>query len=78
MMQVEKGRKMTTEQINKLKGKLAEKRKTYNDCAKALGITTASFCHKVNCKTFFTIVEAKKLADYLEMSDEEIVSIFLS
>lgn len=68
---------MTTEQINKLKGKLTEKCKSYEDCAKALEISTTAFCSKMNGKTNFNIVEAKRLADFLEMTKDEIVSIFL-
>lgn len=64
---------------DKLKGKIREKRKTYASCAKVLGISTTSFSNKTNevGGSRFTVVEAQKLGNYLEMSGTEKVDIFL-
>lgn len=61
----------------KLKGKLTEKEKTYEDCAKALNISIASFNKKMNGASTFKVTEATQLSNFLEMSNEEKLSIFL-
>lgn len=60
----------------KLKAKLVEMSKTYSDCANAIGISLTSFTKKMNDNKFL-IDEATKLADYLNLSDEERCYIFL-
>ena len=62
--------------LKKLKGKLVEKGKTYNDCATHLGITTNTFNSKINGKTRFYIEEINSLAEFLELTLEEKADIF--
>jgi hypothetical protein len=62
----------------RLKGKLIEKEMSYNDCAIKLGISITSFCSKINEKTAFKLVEAEKLGEILNLTDQEKVDIFLS
>lgn len=62
----------------KLKGKLVEMGKTYNQCAKALGVSKPTFYKKVNGKTKFYVDEMNALGDFLGMTDEEKTAIFLS
>ena len=57
--------------LDKLKGKITEKRKTYVECAEAIGVSKATFNNKMNAKTRFTVPEFVRLADFLEMSTEE-------
>lgn len=62
----------------KLKGYLTEKRKTYANCANALGISINSFSNKINGKSRFDIVEINNLVCYLEMPLNDAVEIFLT
>ena len=62
--------------LPKLKGKLTECDRTYEMCAKAIGISTASFSDKINGKSKFYIDELQMLGDFLEMDDEEKFKIF--
>lgn len=62
----------------KLKGKLVEMNKNYDQCAKALGVSKPTFYKKVNGKTKFYIDEMNALGDFLEMTDEEKAAIFLA
>ncbi len=64
--------------MDKLKGKLVEKRVNYEQCAKALGITKVTFVKKINKRTQFTLDEIKALAHLLALSDVEKIQIFLS
>lgn len=61
----------------KLKGVLTEKKKTYEDCARKLGISVTAFNDKINGKRAFSCWEATLLAGYLALSDKERVHIFL-
>jgi transcriptional regulator with XRE-family HTH domain len=63
--------------LDKLRGKLTEKRKTYKDCAKHLNITITAFSNKMNGKSKFYIDEINKLASLLELTNEEKINIFL-
>lgn len=62
--------------IDKLKGKLVEKRLTYMDCAEELGISKTTFTSKMNNRTGFGVTEAAKLSDFLKLTQEEMLSIF--
>ena len=62
----------------KLKGYLIEKRKTYANCASALGISTNSFSNKMNGRSRFDIIEINNLVCYLGMPLDDAVEIFLS
>lgn len=64
--------------MDELKGKLRERRKSYRDCANWVGISVTAFNNKINKKVPFTCWEAKMLMDFLELTNEEAVKIFLS
>ena len=64
--------------MNKLKGKLTEKCKTYKDGAKLLGVSVNTFSDKINGKRRFYIDEVNKLAKWLELTNKEKIDIFLS
>lgn len=64
--------------IDKLKGKLVEKKKTYADCSEALGITITTFSNKMNGKSNFNVEEVNRLANYLDLRTEEKIDIFLN
>lgn len=63
--------------LDKLKGKIREKNRSYQDCAKAIGKTVATFNLKINGKRQFYIEELELLGNYLEMTGEEKKDIFL-
>lgn len=63
--------------LNALKGKLVEKNKRYYECANQLGISVTTFCDKMNGKSKFNVEEANALANFIGLSDEEKVNIFL-
>lgn len=62
----------------KLKAKLVELKKTYEECAKALNISETSFSNKMNGKTAFKLNEIKILSNFLNLTREEIDVIFLN
>lgn len=62
---------------DKLKGKLREKKKTYADCAGAIGVTVTTFSNKINGKSDFDIVEINELSNYLKLTEIEAMEIFL-
>lgn len=64
--------------IPKLKGKIKEEDKTYNECAAALGISVTAFCNKINGSSKFYIDELEKLGNFLNMTMEDKNNIFLS
>ena len=64
--------------LNILKGKLVEKEKTYAECAKILFISTTAFSDKMNGRSSFRVDEANALSNYLDLSQEERIDIFLS
>lgn len=64
-------------EMTKLKGKLTEKKKTYEDCAMVLGISVTAFNNKINGDSSFNLPEIVKLCEYLELEDSEKVRIFL-
>lgn len=68
---------MTKEQLQKLKGIIREKEKTYQECANAIGISVQAFQGKINGKQKFYINELNDLGDFLGMSKEEKACIFL-
>ena len=51
---------------NKLKGKLVEKGKSQEECAKAIGNSLYTFNLKINGKTSFKLDEAEKLGNFLK------------
>lgn len=54
-----------------LKNKIFERRKTYLECAKALELTVMTFSHKINGRSDFKIKEVVKLVEYLNLTKEE-------
>lgn len=64
--------------INKLKGKLRECNVTYEKAAECLNLSIASFNNKMNEKSKFYIDEIDKLSKFLNLTDSEIIEIFLS
>lgn len=63
--------------LNKLKGIMVEKGKTYAEGARIIGCSTTSFSAKMNGKRNFTVPEANDLSEALNLSKDERVSIFL-
>lgn len=63
--------------VDKLKGKLVEKKKTYEDCANALNISITTFSNKLNGKGSLYIEEVNALSVFLGLTDNEKVEIFL-
>ncbi|WP_407453585.1 hypothetical protein [Methanobrevibacter sp.] len=61
----------------KLKGKIREEGKIYQECADALKISLTNFNNKVNGKSAFKILEAQTLGDFLNMTNDEKINIFL-
>ena len=74
-MQVERG--CNRMNLDKLKGKLVEKKRTYDDCSNFLGIAIATFNNKMNGKSKFYVEEVNKLSEFLELTQSEKVDIFL-
>lgn len=64
--------------LDKLKGKLVEKKKTYRDCAKYLDISVATFNLKMNGKSKWYVEEINELSEYLGLTLAEKVEIFLN
>lgn len=62
--------------IDKLRGRMGERRITQADLAKLLGLRVCSVNQKLNGRRKFSLDEAKKVADYLEIPDSEFVSFF--
>lgn len=62
--------------LDKLKGKLKEKRLSYKDVAGILGVSTTTVNSKMNGETRFYLEEIRLLSDCLGLSDEEKVKIF--
>lgn len=65
-------------QKNILKSKLSLKEKTQKDLAKALGLSKVSVSKKVNELLRFSLPEVKKVKDYLDLTNDEVVEIFIN
>lgn len=61
-----------------LKGKIVEKKTSYKECAKVLNVSITTFSNKMNRITKFTTYEAFLLSEFLKLTQEEKVDIFLS
>ena len=57
--------------LDRLKLKLFEKKKTYEDCAKAIGVGTTTFSNKMNGQVRFYVDELVALLQYLDCDLEE-------
>lgn len=64
--------------VQKLKGKLREKEKTYKDCAKVLGCSVTTVSNKMQGKIPFDCWEAEQISNWLHLTNMERVDIFLS
>ena len=65
-------------QKNILKSKLSLKEKTQKDLAKALGLSKVSVSKKINGLLRFSLPEVKKVKDYLDLTNDEVVEIFIN
>ena len=65
-------------QKNILKSKLSLKEKTQKDLAKVLGLSKVSVSKKVNGLLRFSLPEVKKVKDYLDLTNDEVVEIFIN
>lgn len=63
---------------NLLKGKMAEAGYTQGALAKAVGMAPQSFNRKINGKRQFTVGEALKVCEVLNITKEQRATIFLS
>lgn len=61
-----------------LKGKLVEKGKTYREGANAIGCSVGSFNNKMQGRVAFDCSEATTLSDWLLLTTQEKLDIFLS
>ncbi len=64
--------------LDKLKGKLKERKLTYADVAKALNVSVTTVNSKMNGETRFYAEEIRMLSQLLKLTDEEKIDIFLS
>ena len=66
--------------INKrlLKSKMVLEDKTQNDIAKLLGFSIPSINKRFNGKVKFKPDEIKKIKDYLKLTNDEVVEIFIN
>lgn len=55
--------------MNKLKGKMREKGVTQADLAGAIGITLQALNAKLNGRSSFTVPEAQKITEFLELDN---------
>ena len=63
---------------NKLIVKIKEQGKTIQQMAAEVGISLTAMSRKINGKTQFTREEIEKIADLLELTNEELLAIFFS
>lgn len=64
--------------IERLKVKLFEKGKTYADVASVLNISTTAVANKMTGKSKFDCAEATIISEWLNLTYEERVDIFLT
>lgn len=63
-------------ELVELKGLLREKKNTYRNMARFLGISISAFNDKINGKSVFSILEANEIANELEITVEEMHRYF--
>ena len=61
----------------KLKGLIVEKGKNFKECALALDISEFQFRQKINGKADFWVSEAIILGNYLKLTEQEFIAVFL-
>lgn len=64
--------------VNKLKGKIAEKGLSVEKLAQQIGVDRSSLYRKLSNAEKITIGEAMRMKDVLEMTPEEATLIFLA
>ena len=64
-------------QKNILKSKLSLRERTQRDLAKGMGLSEVSTNKKVNGTIKFSLNEVKKIKEYLNLTNDEVVEIFL-
>jgi plasmid maintenance system antidote protein VapI len=64
--------------VNKLKGKIAEKGLSVEKLAQQIGVDRSSLYRKLNNAEKITIGEAMRMKNVLEMTPEEATLIFLA
>ena len=64
--------------VNKLRGKMVSLDVSMEEVAKVLGVTVSSMYRKLNSFEKITIGEAKKIKEFLGLTDAEAIEIFLS
>jgi plasmid maintenance system antidote protein VapI len=64
--------------INKLKGKMVERGLNVEKLAKLMGFNRATLYRKLNSTNKITIVDAVKMKNVLELTDDEASDIFFS
>jgi hypothetical protein len=74
----EKGRVKRMIQKNILKSKLTLNEITQRDLAKRLGLAEVTINKKVNGAIDFSLEEIAKMKDYLRLSNDEVVEIFIN
>lgn len=57
--------------LDVLKNKIFERRLTYQECAKPLGITVTTFSQKINGRSDFKLKEVINLVEFLNLTKEE-------
>lgn len=62
--------------LNKLKGRIKEKKMTYSFLSTELGISLSAFNNKINGRSTFDIVEASALSSLLDIPPQEVVIFF--
>ena len=77
MKQKKSNPKKIVTNCDKLKGLLREKKKIYKECALALGISEFQFRKKINGVIDFWVSEAIVLSDFLGLTNEEFIAVFL-
>ncbi len=60
-----------------IRGRMAERRICQKDIAQMMGISVQSFNRKINAKRSFTVEEATKLCDILDIPGTKRAEIFL-
>ena len=63
---------------NKLKAAIVARGETLSNTARAIGVSKSAFYRKMHRQTEFTRGEINSIASYLDLSDEELISIFFT
>lgn len=64
------------QELNKLKGKITERRETYRSVSKKTGIPLNSLSNKINGHYLFDIVEVEKICRVLCIAPQDVFFFF--